>query len=86
MKIHGNARTCPHSRLLLCQRVVEQGWSLAQTAEAAGVSTRTAAKWLGRFRVEGEAGLADRSSPRVRSRIGPLRSGSSSSPRCGDCG
>jgi transposase InsO family protein len=62
MKIHGNARTCPHSRLLLCQRVVEQGWSLAQTAEAAGVSSRTAAKWLGRYRVEGETGLADRSS------------------------
>ncbi len=62
MKIHGNARTCPHSRLLLCRRVLEQGWSLAQAAEAGGVSERTAAKWLGRYRAEGEAGLADRSS------------------------
>ena len=62
MKIHGNARTCPHSRLLICRRVLEQGWSLGQAAEAAGVSGRTAAKWLGRYRAEGEAGLADRSS------------------------
>jgi transposase InsO family protein len=62
MKIHGNARTCPHSRLLLCRRVLEVGWSLTAAAEAAGVSERTAAKWLGRYRAEGEAGLADRSS------------------------
>jgi transposase InsO family protein len=62
MKIHGNARTCPHSRLLLCWRVLAQGWALARAAEAAGVSERTAAKWLGRYRAEGEAGLADRSS------------------------
>jgi hypothetical protein len=38
MKIYGNTRTCPHSRLLLCRRVLEQGWSLATAAEAAGVS------------------------------------------------
>src|SRR5438046_7552134 len=62
MKIHGNAKTCPHSRLLLCRRVVEQGWSLARVAEAAGLSERTVAKWLGRYRTEGEAGLGDRSS------------------------
>jgi transposase IS481 family protein len=48
MKIHGNARTCPHSRLLLCRRVLELGWSLTTAAEAAGVSERTAAKWLAR--------------------------------------
>jgi transposase InsO family protein len=62
MKLHGNARTCPHSRLLLCRRVIVEGWSLAAAAEAAGVSERTTAKWLARYRVEGEAGLADRSS------------------------
>jgi len=62
MKIHGNARTCPHSRLLLCRRVLEQGWSPARAAGAAGVSERTAARWLRRYRLEGEAGLADRSS------------------------
>ncbi len=47
---------------MLCRRVLEQRWSLATAAEAAGVSERTAAKWLGRYRAEGEAGLADRSS------------------------
>src|SRR5215475_5821905 len=31
-------------------------------AEAAGISERTAAKWLARWRAEGAAGLADRSS------------------------
>jgi transposase InsO family protein len=39
-----------------------EGWSLAAAAEAAGVSERTAWKWVDRFRREGEAGLEDRSS------------------------
>jgi transposase InsO family protein len=43
-------------------RVVEQGWSLTEAAEAAGVSERTCSKWVRRYRDEGEAGLADRSS------------------------
>jgi transposase len=38
------------------------GWSLAEAAAAAGVSDRTAAKWLARWRAEGAAGLLDRSS------------------------
>jgi hypothetical protein len=46
MKLHGNHRTCPSSRLLICRRVLEQGWTLQQAAEAAGCSVRTAAKWL----------------------------------------
>ena len=62
MKLHGNARTCPHSRLLLCRRVLVEGWSLRRAAEAVGVSERTAAKWIARYRVEGEVGLLDRSS------------------------
>ena len=65
MKIHGNARTCPHSRLLLCQRVIVEGWSLTAAAAAAGVSERTIAKWLARYRAEGEVGLVDRSSAPV---------------------
>jgi transposase InsO family protein len=67
MKLHANARTCPNSRRLIVKRVEEEGWSLAAAAEAAGVSERTAAKWLARWRAEGEAGLLDRSSaPRLR--------------------
>jgi transposase InsO family protein len=62
MKLHGNARTCPHSRLLMVQRVESEGWTLAAAAEAAGVSVRTVSKWLRCDRAEGEQGLLDRSS------------------------
>jgi transposase-like protein len=46
----------------MVRRVVEEGWSLTEAAEAAGVSERTARKWVDRYREEGEVGLADRSS------------------------
>ncbi len=74
MKLHGNARTCPKSRRLLVDRL-EGEWSLTEAAEAAGVSERTAAKWLARWRAEGEAGLQDRSSAphRVPSRTPETR-------------
>jgi hypothetical protein len=62
MKLHGNARTCPKSRKLLVCRILEERWSLTEAAAAAGVSERTACKWVGRFKAEGEAGLFDRSS------------------------
>ena len=62
MRLHGNARTCLYSRRLLVERVLVQGWTRAQAAEAAGVSVRTVSKWVRRFRLEGDAGLADRSS------------------------
>jgi len=42
--------------------VLVEGWSLAVAAEAAGVSERSAWKWVDRFRCEGEQGLQDRSS------------------------
>ena len=38
MQLHRNASTCPNSRSLLVERVLEQGWSLTAAAEAAGVS------------------------------------------------
>jgi transposase InsO family protein len=62
MKLHGNARTCPHGRLLMVSRVIDEGWTLAAAAGAAGVSVRTVSKWLRRYRLEGEQGLGDRSS------------------------
>ncbi len=65
MRLHGNARTCLHSRSLMVRRVLEEGWTLAQAAEAAGVSVRTVSKWLARFRAEGGDGLVDRSSAPV---------------------
>jgi transposase InsO family protein len=61
MKLHRNHRTCPSSRLLICRRVLDEGWTLQQAAEAAGCSVRTAAKWLQRYRA-GDRELLDRSS------------------------
>jgi transposase InsO family protein len=66
MKLHGNARTCPHSRLLIVERVLRDGWTLAAAGAAAGVSERTAAKWLARYRGGGVEALADRSSAPLR--------------------
>jgi transposase InsO family protein len=66
MKLHANHRTCPSSRLLICRRVLEQGWTLRDAAEAAGCSVRTAAKWVRRFR-DGDDELLDRSSRPHRS-------------------
>jgi len=62
MKLHANARLSVKGRELLVDRMLTQGWSSAQAAEAAGVSDRTACKWLARFRSEGEQGLLDRPS------------------------
>jgi transposase len=62
MRLHRNARLTPAGRFLLCQRVREEGWTVAEAAEAGGCSERTAYKWLARFRDEGRAGLEDRSS------------------------
>jgi hypothetical protein len=55
MKLHGNHRTCPSSRQLICERVLAQRWSVREAAEAAGCSERTAAKWLARYRAGGPA-------------------------------
>src|SRR3954454_19461731 len=62
MKLHGNARLSVKGRALLIERVEVAGWSLSAAAEAAGISERTARKWLARYRAEGECGLSDRSS------------------------
>ena len=62
MNIHSSARTCAASRALLVKRVLVERWSARAAAVAAGVSVRTAYKWLERFRDEGFAGLRDRSS------------------------
>jgi transposase InsO family protein len=66
MKLHANARLSLKGRQLLVERIERAGWSLTKAAEAAGVSERTAGKWLGRYRCEGPAGLLDRSSAPAR--------------------
>jgi transposase len=62
MKLHGNARLSVKGRELLVERIEVAGWSLSAAAEAAGISDRTARKWLARYRRGGPAGLVDRSS------------------------
>jgi transposase InsO family protein len=75
MKLHGNAALSWHGRRRLALRVVSKGWTLKAAAEAADVSVRCARKWVGRYRVEGERGLQDRSSApkRVANRTAPER-------------
>lgn len=62
MKLHRNAALSWQGRRRLAQRVVVDGWTLTAAAEAAGISVRCARKWVGRYRLEGDAGLLDRSS------------------------
>lgn len=59
----------------MCRRVLDEGWSPTEAAEAAGVSERTCFKWLARLRIEGEAGLIDRTSAprRTPSKTAPPR-------------
>jgi transposase InsO family protein len=62
MNLHKHARLSPRGRALLVERILVQGLRVEEAAHAAGVSVRTAYKWLKRFRQEGSDGLADRSS------------------------
>ena len=67
MNMHSRAKATPESRELLIRRIQAEGWSRRKAAQAFGLSVRTAAKWLRRFRLEGAAGLRDRSSRPHRS-------------------
>lgn len=60
MDLHANARLTPRGRSLMCQRVRDEGWTVAEAADAAGCSERTAYRWLARY----DAGepMTDRSS------------------------
>jgi transposase InsO family protein len=62
MRCHANARLSPIGRRLLVDRIERDGWTVRRAAESAGISERTARKWLARFRAEGAVGLLDRSS------------------------
>ena len=52
MKLHANAALSLNQRRRMVCRVVEQGWSLTEAAEAAEVSERTCSKWVGSYRAE----------------------------------
>ncbi|WP_167980662.1 IS481 family transposase [Lentzea indica] len=59
---HPNAALTPRARLRLARLIVEQDWRPAEAARMFMVSERTARKWAERYRLEGDAGMADRSS------------------------
>jgi len=65
MKLHANAALSLKQRERMVLRVIEQGWLVTEAAEAAEVSDRTCSKWVARYRLEGGAGLLDRSSAPV---------------------
>lgn len=62
MNLHKNARTCPKSRVLMVNRVLEERRPVADVAAAMGVSRSTVYKWIRRYCAAGEAGLQDGSS------------------------
>jgi transposase InsO family protein len=64
---HANAPLTELGRLRLARCVVDDGWPLRRAAERFQVSVTTAARWAGRYREHGLAGLVDRSSRPHRS-------------------
>ena len=64
---HRTARLNQFGRQLLIDRVIRDGWTVATAAEAQGISRATGHKWVRRYRLEGRAGLVDRSSRPHRS-------------------
>jgi transposase InsO family protein len=75
---HANACLTVHGRLLLVQRVIADQRPVAHVAKELGVSRQCAHRWVARFRAEGPAGLADRSS---RPRRSPRRTGAEAEQR-----
>lgn len=59
---HRNAPLSETGRLRLARCVVDDGWSLRRAAERFQVSVSTASRWAGRYREQGQSGMADRSS------------------------
>ena len=59
---HANAALTPRARLRLARLIVEDGWPPSVAAKMFMVSPVTARKWAQRYRAEGPAGMADRSS------------------------
>jgi transposase len=62
MKLHANAALSLRQRRRMVALVVEQERSVKDAAAAFQTSARTCAKWVARYRAEGEGGLLDRSS------------------------
>ncbi|MCW1409384.1 IS481 family transposase [Rhizobium sp. 1AS11] len=78
MNIHKNARLTPLRREEMALAVAKGQVSKAQAARLYGVSPKIVSRWLERFRAQGRAGMADRSS---RPKISPLQTGQSLAER-----
>ena len=80
---HPNAPLTPEGRRRMVACVLDQHWSIEQTAERFQVDAKTVRKWRDRFVAEGDDGLLDRGSrphhspnqtaPKVRNRVLQLR-------------
>ncbi len=64
---HPNAVLTPRGRRRMVDCVIENGWTVEQTAERFQVDAKTVRKWRDRFLAEGPVGLEDRSSRPRRS-------------------
>ena len=62
MDYHKNAPWTAVSRGRLARMVIDDGLRVSTAALQFSVSAKTAAKWVGRYRQSGAAGMADRSS------------------------
>jgi transposase InsO family protein len=62
MDMHENASLTPKGREAMVRSVIERGLSKASAAREFRTTPRTVGKWVERFRIEGVAGLRDRSS------------------------
>lgn len=65
--VHSNALLTEAGRLRLARCVVDDGWSYRRAAERFQVAVTTVGRWARRYREEGPAGMADRSSRPHRS-------------------
>lgn len=61
--MHRNAPLTVEGRRRLCNRIEEDGYTIAQAAGSMHISRQTASKWWHRYLVSGLAGLEDRPSP-----------------------
>ena len=66
MNIHKNARLTPLRRAEMALAVIGGGLSQAQAAVHYAVTPKVVARWVERYKVDGAAGMADRSSRPAR--------------------
>jgi transposase InsO family protein len=62
MNIHKNVRLTPLRREEMAPSVIEGALSQARAARVYGVTAKIVARWVERYKVEGRAGMVDRSS------------------------